>query len=541
MTIISRRQWIGSGVAATAFGTMRFSKSDAADGDAKHGQVVGDPEAARVGGDVLRNGGNAIDAIVAGAFAAAVTALGHTGIGGYGGAATIAIEGGRRVLSLDFNSTAPSAMREDTFQLDKQGNVVGRVNEFGWLSAGVPGILAGLALTLKTGGTWSLRDTLQPAIAITRDGFVVSSSLATAIQGSAAQFSKDPGSRKLYFDGDSPQAAGKTFRNPELADMLTTLAQSNLVDPFYRGEYATQIASQFQKHGGLVLAADLASYEAHVVTPLTLDCNGMTIHTAPLTAGGLSVLQAFRTVQAMRLETISNDVQSIAIVEAMRWAWRDRLQLLGDPNHVEVPIAKLLSEEYAGESALQIMRAIASRRPIEHRVKSNDQGGTIHLSSADKHGNFASLTLTHGGGFGAKVTVEGLGLTLGHGVSRFDVTPGHPNAPGPSKRPLHNMVPSIVTQNGQALLAVGGRGGRKIPNAVFTFLTEFVLQKQSIAESMAAPRMHTEGNLALELEKNWPDQDRKRLTDFGYQVKAAGSATLSAIAKEGGRLVTGMR
>ena len=541
MKIISRRKWIGSGVAAAAFGSMRLPMSNATDGDAKQGQVVGDPEAARVGGDVLRNGGNAIDAIVAGSFAAAVTALGHTGIGGYGGTATIAIEGGRKIISIDFNSTAASAMREDTFQLDKQGNVVGRVNEFGWLAAGVPGILAGLALTLKTGGTWSLRDTLQPAIEITRDGFVVSSSLATAIQGSAAQFSKDPGSRKLYFDEDSPRAAGKTLRNPELADMLATLAQSNSVDPFYRGEYATQIASQFQKHGGLVSSADLASYEAHVVAPLTLDCNGMTIHTAPLTAGGLSILQAIRTLQAMPLETISGELRSIAIVEALRWAWRDRLQLLGDPKHVEVPIAKLLSEEYARETALQITRAIASRRPIEHRVKSNDQGGTIHLSSADKHGNFASLTLTHGGGFGAKVTVDGLGLTLGHGVSRFDVTPSHPNAPGPGKRPLHNMVPSIVTRNGQAILAVGGRGGRKIPNAVFTFLTEFVLQNQSLAASIAAPRMHTEGNLALELEKNWPDKNRKRLTEFGYQVKTAGSATLSAIAKDGESLVTGMR
>ena len=541
MTMISRRKWIGTGVAATALGSMRFPMSDAADGDTKLGQVVGDPEAARVGGDVLRNGGNAIDAIVAGSFAAAVTALGHTGIGGYGGTATIAIEGGRNVISLDFNSTAPSAMREDTFQLDKQGNVVGRVNEFGWLSAGVPGILAGLALTLKTGGTWSLRDTLQPAIEITRNGFVVSSSLAAAIKASAAQFSKDPGSRKFYLDGDSPRDAGTTLRNPELADMLVTLAQSNSVDPFYRGEYAMQIASQFQKNGGLVSSADLASYEAHVVAPLTLDCNGMTIHTAPLTAGGLSVLQAIRTLQAMRLEVISDDLRSIAIAEALRWAWRDRLQLLGDPKHVEVPIAKLLSEEYASETALQVTRAIASKRPIEHRIKSNAQSGTIHLSSADRHGNFASLTLTHGDGFGAKVTVDGLGLTLGHGVSRFDVTPGHPNAPGPSKRPLHNMVPCIVTQDGQAILAVGGRGGRKIPNAVFTFLTEFVLQKQSLAASMAAPRMHTEGNLTLELEKNWPDEDRKRLTDFGYQVKTAGSATLSAIAKEDTTLKSGMR
>ncbi len=541
MTVLNRRQWIGAGATATALGCMRLQSLNAIYNPTDQGNVVGDPEAARVGGNVLRNGGNAIDAIVVGGLAAAVTALSHTGIGGYGGTATIAIDGGRKILSLDFNSTAPLAMREDTFQLDKQGNAIGRVNEHGWLAAGVPGILAGMALALETGGTWSLRDALQPAILLARDGFAISASLATAIKASADQFSKDTGSRKLYFDGDAPKAAGAIFRNPELADMLSALSQANSVDPFYRGEYATQIASQFQKHGGLVTMEDLKAYQAFVTSPLSFDCNGMTIHTAPLTAGGLSVLQAMRTLEAMRLETIAEDLRSTAMVEALRWAWRDRLQLLGDPKQVEVPMAKLLSEEYARETATRVTESISKGRPIEHRVKSNDQGGTIHLSSADRDGNFASLTLTHGGGFGARVTVDGLGLTLGHGVSRFDVTPGHPNAPGPGKRPLHNMVPTIVTRNGQAILAVGGRGGRKIPNAVFTFLTEFVLQKNSLERSMAAPRVHTEGNLALELEKQWPDADRTRLAAFGYQVKTGGSATLSAVGNEDGSFVTGMR
>jgi len=181
MAILTRRRWIGTGIAASAMGVMHVGMSKATDDEVGFGQVVGDPEAARVGSNVLRNGGNAIDAIVAGSFAAAVTAVGHTGIGGYGGAATIALEGGRKLVSIDFNSTAPAALRGDSFPLDKQGNVIDRANEFGWRSAGVPGVLAGLALTLKTGGTWTLRDTLQPAIVLARDGFIVSTSLATAI------------------------------------------------------------------------------------------------------------------------------------------------------------------------------------------------------------------------------------------------------------------------------------------------------------------------------------------------------------------------
>ncbi len=541
MKKLSRRSWIRTGLAATAIGSMSPPVLRSAEQVTDLGQVVGDTEATRVGGIVLQDGGNAIDAIVAGAFAAAVTALSHTGIGGYGGAATMAIENGRRVIALDFNSTAPSAMREDTFQLDKNRNIVGRANEFGWLSAGVPGILAGLALALKTGGTWSLHDALQPAIALTKNGFVVSSALATAVKGASSHFSEDPGSRNLYFIDDAPIVAGKLFRNPELADLLTTLASSNSVEPFYRGEYAAQIASEFQKYGGMVTRADMSAYEASVTIPLELNCNGMTIHTAPLTAGGFSVLQAIRTLQAIRLDTLAEDVRCIASIESLRWSWRDRLQLLGDPKHVHVPIENLLSEEYARETALQVVSAIESKSPIEHRVQSRPQSGTIHLSSADRHGNFAALTLTHGGGFGARVTVDGLGLTLGHGVSRFDVVPGHPNAPGPGKRPLHNMVPTIVSQGGRAILAVGGRGGRKIPNAVFNFLTEFVLQQKSLAASIAGTRIHTEGSLDLEMEKGWPDIDRERLASFGYQVKTAGSATLSAIAKEGERFVVGMR
>lgn len=266
MTILNRRRWIGTSIAASAVGAMHVGISNATDDDVGFGQVVGDTEAARVGGNVLRNGGNAIDAIVAGSFAAAVTAVGHTGIGGYGGVATIATEGGPRVVSIDFNSTAPAALRGASFPLDKQGNVIDRANEFGWLSAGVPGVLAGIALTLKTGGTWTLRDTLQPAIALSRDGFIVSASLATAIAGAAAQFAKDSGSRKLYFDQDAPLVAGKTLRNPELADMLATLAKANSVDPFYRGEFAGMIASQFQKNGGLEAVRFTSTVRTEMVT-----------------------------------------------------------------------------------------------------------------------------------------------------------------------------------------------------------------------------------------------------------------------------------
>ncbi|MEI7567046.1 MAG: gamma-glutamyltransferase [Opitutaceae bacterium] len=156
-------------------------------------------------------------------------------------------------------------------------------------------------------------------------------------------------------------------------------------------------------------------------------------------------------------------------------------------------------------------------------------GGTIHLSAVDRHGNMAAITLTHGNGFGAGVTVDGLGLTLGHGMSRFETKPNHPNSPGPGKRPLHNMCPTIVLRDGRPVLAVGARGGRKIPNATLETLLQFVALKRPIEDAVAAPRPHTEGTPAIELESAWPAAELTALPSLGYQVKTAVSATVSAV------------
>jgi gamma-glutamyltranspeptidase/glutathione hydrolase len=166
---------------------------------------------------------------------------------------------------------------------------------------------------------------------------------------------------------------------------------------------------------------------------------------------------------------------------------------------------------------------------LAHAGESRPHTGTIHISVVDKAGNLAAITLTHGNGFGARVTVDGLGLTLGHGMSRFDPHPAHPNAPGPGKRPLHNMCPTLVLREGRPVLAIGGRGGRKIPNALFEALTSYVALGQPMEAALAAPRLHTEGNLNLELEVKWPAAEVEALTKLGYKTKTAGSATLSAV------------
>lgn len=506
------------------------------------GYVVGEPGVEPIGVKILAEGGNAFDALVATALAGAIMNPHQTGVGGYAAHAMLAYDGGKRVIALDANTTAPAAMRGDVFKPGAGGQVAGRINEFGWLATGVPGLIAGLHLIVQKFGTRPFSEALRPTIALLRDGFPVSAAVASAVKASAPQMEKDAGSRKIYYPDGKPLAAGATYRNPELAELLETLAKANSVEPFYRGDIAQRIAEGFQKNGGLITAKDLASHQPRLVEPISLRWGEQTVHTVPLTCGGFTMLQMLAILHALRWDKMPAGLdRTHARLEAMRLAWRDRLTLLGDPDFVKVPQKKLLSEGYAAECAENITAAVRDGKILEHAITPQDHGGTLSFSAMDKEGNFANLTLTHGNSFGARVAVEGLGLTLGHGMSRFDPHPGHPNAPGPSKKPLHNMAPTLITRGGRPLTAVGGRGGRRIPNSVFEFLTQSVVLGQSFESAMDAPRVHTEGDATLEFQKEWPTDETEALKKFGYTVKTGTAATLSGVTMENGVMRAAMR
>jgi gamma-glutamyltranspeptidase/glutathione hydrolase len=528
---ISRRRFVQSSAAGTwCFAATRVEEGFAAESDSPAGAIRGEPTAEKVGLEILAKGGNAIDAIVAAALTAAVVAPHQTGIGGYGGHMTLALAKTGQVKSIDFNCAAPSAALGDMFSLDGNGRVVGQANMYGWRAAGVPGILAGLELALKRYGTLPFREVVQPATRFARDGFKFGSAAAAA-KASAKQLAADPGSAALYLREGEPLAASDHYANPDLAKMLESLAQDDSTESFYRGDIARQIAAAFKSGGGLVTAEDLGAYQAREVEPLSLTWGDWTVHTAPLTAGGATMLEAMRILQ--QLQWAERDGQSADAlqlqVEAFRYAWQDRLQYFGDPQKADVPIDRLLGEAHAKTAAAEIQKAVAEKRPLPVRTTSRPDQGTISLSAADALGNLVNVTLTHGGSFGSRVTVPGLGLTLGHGMSRFDPTPGHPNAPGPGKRPLHNMCPTIVSQNGKPLFAIGARGGRKIPNAVAEVLLQIVAREKDLPAAVAAPRMHTEGQLAVSFEKHWPAGPAMAMKGRGHTVTTAASATVSAV------------
>jgi gamma-glutamyltranspeptidase / glutathione hydrolase len=514
---LSRRAALALTGKAALAGALTANHAFAADATKENiGAIAGEPTAEKVGRELLARGGNAVDAAVAAALAAGVASPHNCGPGGYGGHMVLALDGGRKITAIDFNSAAPAAMGTD-------------VQEFGWLSAGVPGTLAGLQLALDRFGTRRFAEVAAPAIRLARDGFPISAGMASGIRAAAAHFRKDEASARLFLADGEPLQAGVHFRNPDLANLLETLAERGSVASFYRGDIAKRIAAAFKANGGLVTGADLAAYEAREVTPLRFGWHGFTVLTAPLTAGGLTTLEALNVLKHLDWENDdAGPERTHARVEALRATWHDRLTLLGDPGHAAVPVERLLSDDHARQVVQRVRDAVKARRPIPPPVEARPQGGTIHLSCADRHGNLVAVTLTHGVGYGARVTVDGLGLVLGHGMSRFEPKAGHPNSAGPRKRPLNNMCPTLVLREGRPVLAIGGAGGRRIPNALFDVLTHFTGLGATIEQAMAAPRLHTEGDLNLRLEKSWPEEEVAHLQAIGYKIERGNSAKISA-------------
>lgn len=549
-TPIHRRDWLRSAIALSGgvIGCGQFARPNAAESAESaepRGRLVGDPVGELVAAEVFASGGNAIDAVVAAAFAVAVTAPHQTGLGGYGLAAILGVEGGGRVVAIDANTMSPAGLAADFYQSAAGAEVFDEEqpaswpNATGWRTTGVPGVPAGLRLVFEQGATRSWNELLQPAVRFARDGFKVSKGLASAAASRRAAFLRDEASTAIYLNDAQPLKEGATWKNPELGETLAQLAAANSVESFYRGEIAQRIAAAAERGGGLLTTDDLAAYQAKVVAPLELQLESSTILTPPPGAGGVTALQTLQTLRAMDWARMPNGLSRTHVrIEATRWAWRDRLARVADSDAAKATVERLLSLDYARECSRAIATAVRLGRVLAPPASSaRPQTGTIHLSAVDSEGNCAAVTLTHGNAFGACVTVPGLGLTLGHGLTRFEPRADHPNSPGPRKRPLHNMTPTLVRRDGRIVMAVGGAGGRRIPNGVLDVLVNYCLLDATVANSVAAPRLHTEGGVAVSLEKNWSAEEATRLKELGYEISSGAGASIGAAGREGEKLV----
>jgi gamma-glutamyltranspeptidase/glutathione hydrolase len=488
---------------------------------AKKAMVVSThPEAAAVGAEIMRQGGNAVDAAVATGFALAVV---HPSAGNIGGGGFMLLrKANGEVHFLDFREKAPRAATRDMY-LDQQGNVIPNASQFGYKAIGVPGSVAGLVYAQQHWGKLPLRMVMQPAIRLAREGVRLTYDEARSMHYERNSQTMQLENRALL--GDAKRIfqrngkfyqQGEIFRQPELALTLQRIA-ANPKD-FYQGALARQIAAAVKSGGGLITAQDLAEYEVKERQPVKGSYRGYEVISAPPpSSGGITMLEALNILEGYNLGKLGDrSADSIHLtIEAFRRAFFDRAELLGDPDFSQIPVAQLIDKKYAAgwRNSMDLMRASDSReirRPagfgdLDRRAAAAPYSGresnnTTHYSVVDPQGNAVAVTTTLNDSFGAGVTAGKLGFLLNDEMDDFTSKPGVPNgygllqgeanAIGPGKRPLSAMAPTIVLKDGKLFLVLGSPGGPRIISTVTNILTGVVDFGLNIQQAVNAPRFH---------------------------------------------------
>ena len=452
---------------------------------------------------VLRNGGNAIDAAVTAGFALAVTQPRSGNIGG-GGFLLYAPGDGSAPEAIDYRETAPAAASETMFQ-DENGNVVNERSRFSHKAAGVPGTVAGLALALERHGTISLKEALAPAIRLASDGFVVPRRFTEGLEQAKDRLQRWPASKATFFkeDGSAPQP-GDVFRQPALADTLQRIADQG-VKGFYEGETARLIVDQMQRNDGLITLDDLKSYQPAIREPVHGNYRGHDIYSmSPPSSGGTHIVQILNILERYPIDEMGHNSADTLhhMAEAMKLAYADRSEYLGDTDFVEVPLTGLTSKGYA--AALRATIDSEKARPSTDIKPGNptpwESPETTHFSVVDRWGNAVSNTYTINFSYGSGITVAGAGFLLNNEMDDFSAKPGVPNAYGliggeankiePGKRMLSSMSPTIVQKNGRNFLVTGSPGGSRIITTTLQVIMNVIDHKMNIQSAVSAPRIH---------------------------------------------------
>ena len=471
------------------------------------------PEASKVGVAILQQGGNAVDAAVAVGFALEVVLPEAGNIGGGGFLLFRRPDG--EVHFLDFREKAPAKAKADMY-LDSHGNVIPDMSTIGYKAIGVPGSVAGLVYAEQHWGKLSLKQVMEPAIRLARDGFVLEYADARPLHDSGlAHF---PESRRIFQRDGNYYQAGETFKQPELAKTLERIAENP--DDFYHGAMARELAAAIQKGGGLITAEDLAQYEVKERQPIRGTYRGYEVISAPPpSSGGVALVEILNILEGYDLAKEGDrSADSIHLIaEAFQRAFYDRAEFLGDPDFSKIPVAQLIDKRYgaAWRETIPPRRATPSatlKRPsvfsqLDSYAKAHPQPAsatepnhTTHYSIVDAEGNAVAVTTTLNDEFGSRVTAEGLGFLLNDEMDDFSSKPGVPNmygllqsqanAIGPGKRPLSAMTPTIALKNGKLFLVLGAEGGPTIITNVAAILMSVVDYGLNIQQAVNAPRFH---------------------------------------------------
>ncbi len=492
--------------------------------------VSGSGLASAAGRDVLRAGGNAVDAAVAVGFALAVVHPEAGNLGG-GGFMVIRLRDGT-VRTLDYRETAPSHATRDMY-LDDQGQPTER-SVTGDLSAGVPGSVAGLAEAQHRLGRLPLARVIEPAIRLAREGFVVDSYRSRSIADDSARLALFPASRASFLPGGAPPPPGSTLRQPDLAATLEAIRDGG-ADGFYRGRVADLIVAEMARGGGLITREDLAGYRAIWRDPIAIRYRGYTIYSMPpASSGGITMGEILNIMEGYDpLPPFGSPALIHREAEAMRRAFTDRNTWLGDPAFVRNPRDRLLSKAYADSLRGAIGERATPTPAFSPAVRSGTS--TTHYSVVDAEGNAVSCTTTLNNSYGSAVTVAGAGFLLNDEMDDFATAPGKPNMYGlvqgeanaiaPGKRMLSAMTPSIVLdRDGRLLLVLGTPGGPRIITMVYHVISNVIDHHMPLADAVDAPRMHHQGLPdTLEVERDgFPPATLDSLRARGHAIDNGG-------------------
>jgi gamma-glutamyltranspeptidase / glutathione hydrolase len=521
---------------------------------ARHGMVVAaEPLAAEVGVQILKQGGNAVDAAVAVGFALAVTNPQAGNIGG-GGFMLIRMASGECVV-IDYREEAPGKATHDMY-LDSGGNLIPHATLLGGLASGVPGTVAGLALAERKYGKLGLARVMEPAIRLASEGFPMSYSLSKLLNEYSDRLSKFQETKRIFLRDGKPYEAGEIFRQPELAQTLR-LIQKKGPEGFYRGKVAKDLAASVKRHGGIISREDLREYRAKVRRPLVGHFRGYTILTVPPpSSGGVALLEMLNILGPIDLGP-PNSYRSIHLIaETMRRAYADRAAYLGDTDFVSVPETGLLSKSYATKLREEILNSLPDAPISAGRPAPYESSETTHYSVVDDAGDAVSNTYTLNEWFGSAVTVEGAGFLMNDEMDDFAAKPGSPNMFGliqgkansiaPRKRPLSSMTPTIVlsrtavappkvlgsverspsprrraaSRHLQVRLVLGSPGGATIINTVLQVMLNVLVYRMDVLRAVTEPRFHDQWMPdRLEMEPGFSADTIEKLVQAGYKLK----------------------
>jgi gamma-glutamyltranspeptidase/glutathione hydrolase len=467
------------------------------------------PLAADTARQILLAGGNAVDAAVASMITLCVVLPGSVGLGGYGGSMVLYSAKTRKTIALDFDSRCPLAYRDELFADDWTGK-----SNFGYLAVTVPAVIAGLAMALREFGTKSWTEVSSRAADLAENGFPMDSESRRQLE--KWQAGADPASLRAHFPGGAIPAIGKPWVQKDLARMIRRLSDEG-PEAFYRGEIPARIVKQIRDHGGILNEDDFASYRPRIVEPLQVAYRGHQLFTPPPPSGGISMLELMKTLEQFDLAAMERWSAPYLhlVAEASKLCWEDRRRCLGDPDFVTMPLQELLSDASAATRAAKLRKPEVRRNP-----RAGDSAAhTSNVSVVDREGNLVSLTATQGFQFGSRVVIDGLGLVMGHGMSRFDFFPAdHPNRPAPGKRMHHNMSPTIVLKHDRPFAAVGLPGGTKIITVTAQLLVNLIDFDCSAAQTVHAPRVHSDGDEPIAVSGSLPDPVAGELVKMGHDI-----------------------